>query len=703
MILIRFRRLKADQAGAVIVIYAIMMTILLGVLALVIDLAQVRAERRLDKAMADSAVRAGLGILQAGPWLGICRSENYLLDNSQRFNSWDTNSQNFYTMLPPSVTTIVSHVTNPCLSPPSPPQLCLPFGALNNTSWGQMVATAAGGRFHIEVDSGYWMPDPRFPEDNGMSDNGGLLMGGCDNLAVIITEQHPTLFSGVLGMKPITTVVRSVGRFSVDTSGQYNPAVLLLEPHGCGVLTVSGSGTRLISQPYGDHPGIIQIDSADDQGGCASNQAVLNGSSTNGGPSIMVCSATNGIAPMPPVAPGCNAAVLGVTETAFTSSRVGIYALNWSHPSSDYVTTAFSTNMSVSTYGDTSAVRSAQAGRGPVDAIYRLSIQALDQKANNYISGNSGMPPGCTSVVANTCTGNGVTWLVLQQADCNALATTFSALLHPTWAAMANIYFNCNLNVAANNSPLGGLLLTGLNGTIVVTGTLSVSTLFSIADANNIFVGGTQSGSAVGLSLGNGSNFNVNNPLPGTACPPAAGLPHYTAMVVGNGSFNMSSSAADHLCQTMVYMANGFNNLPSTNGTGPCTCSGTGFANYTGYVSISSGSQVDWTAPNLIAGARATAQQLATITPFEGLALWTEAGGNNTNSINGGGNSQMTGVFFMPNANTFTLAGGSGANVYLGAQFIARTMKVTGGGIIDVTLNPFDTVPFVFYDIYLVR
>jgi hypothetical protein len=702
MILSRFRRLRADQVGAVVVLYAMMLTTLLGVTALVLDLSQVRAERQLDKSMADMAVRAGLGVLQVGPWTGICRAEQYILTNSTMFHSWDTNSEQWLEL--PSVVTALT--SSPCVQSPGTllQNICLPYGTLGNTSWGRIVATADGGRFTVEIDAGYSMPDPRFPEDQTISDNGNPIMGGCDNLAVIITERVPTLFSGVLGMQPITTTIRSVGRVSELTDGQYNPAVLLLEPHGCNVLSVSGNGTRLIAQPFGDHPGIIQIDSADDQGGCASNQAVLNGQSTSGGPSIQVCSATSGIAPLPAPSPGCNAATLSVTETAAIPSRVGIYALNWQHPAGDYVTSAYP-----GTYGDTPAVRSAQAGRGPVDAIYRLSVQSLDQVANAAINGNvqsSGAhyPPGCSSIntLTKTClSSSGVTWGYLNQSDCNSLASV--ATLYPTLFALSDIFFDCNLGVASNNSPVGGLLLTGLNSTVVVSGSVSVSSMFSISDPRNVYIGGTNSGSAIGLDLRNGSNFNLDNPVPGTACPPSAGIPKYTSMVVGEGAFDMTSGAIDHLCQTFVYMANGFNTVPTSDGTGPCPCSGSGYGNYTGYISVASGSQVDWTAPNLIVGRRPTSQELATITPFEDLAAWTEAGGNAKSGINGGGNSQMTGVFFLPNANSFALAGNSGANVYLSAQFIAQTMSVTGGAVINVTLNPFDSVPYVIYQLVLVR
>lgn len=682
----RLRRLRGDQSGVIVIVVALLLTVLLGMGALVLDLSQIRAERQLDKSLVDSAVRAGLGVLQAGPWTGICRATNYLLNNSPDFKTWDPGSTQFFQLGSP----LNQLTSSPCLAPLTIPYktLCLPGGLLGNTTWGKFTATAGNGHYTVEVDSGYWMPDPRFPEDQlAPTDNGSLLLGGCDNLAIIITEKPTTFFGGVLGGNTHITTIRSVGRLSELQDAQYNPAVLLLEQHGCGVMTVSGNGTRVISQPYLDHPGVIQIDSADDLGGCASNQALLNGQSTTSGgfsvPSIMACSATTGVPAI-----GCNVA------TGNTPSRIGIYALNFPHAAGDYVTSGSGT------YGDTTAVRSAQSGRGPVDAIYRLSVKALDSAANTAITGNSGMPPGCVTVSNNTCTGNGLTWTVLGQTDCNSLATF--TLTHPLWMASQNVYFNCSLNVAANNVPVGGLNLTAPNAYVIVNGSVQVSTVFSVVDPRKFFVLGSTTGTKIGLDIQNGAVFSLDDPVPGNTCL-ASGVEKYSQVVVGNGAFNVTSGGATHMCQTFMYLANGFNTVPTTDATGPCTCSGSGYANYTGNVSVGSGSSIDWTAPNEVSGRRPTADELANQTPFEDLALWTEAGGNGLNSVNGGGNSQMTGVYFMPAANSFSLAGNSGANVYLSAQFIARTMKVTGGAVVNLVLNPFDSVPFIIYSIALVR
>ncbi|MEN3315175.1 MAG: hypothetical protein V7605_1409 [Acidimicrobiaceae bacterium] len=672
-----------NEQGAIIILFALTVTAMISMAALVLDLAQLRASRRANKTVADMSVRAGLGVLQAGPWSGVCRAGEYLKTNS-RFPSFDPGSEKWFKLGSP----LSALTSSPCLNTSSAPfvTLCLPgqLGVPRTDTWGKLTATAGGGRYSVEIQSGYSMPDSRFPEDlTAAADTGDPLKGSCDNLVVIIKETRSPIFAGVIDRSDKSTTIRSVGRLSNINTGDYNPALLLLEQHGCAVLTDSSNGGRVIAQPYLDHPGVLQIDSADDQGGCAQNQAVLNGKSTSGGPSIVACSAKT-VNP----SPGCNVA------TADKPSRTGIFALNFTHSSGDYVTSTYP-----STYGDTQAVPSAQSGRTPIDSAYRGTVAALDSNTQAVITGNGGKPPGCTTVTSNSCTGSDGTWLVLQQTDCNSFDAFFSPVLFPLRAASPRVWFNCNLTVNPSATLPLGLILSAPNSYVVITGSLSVTSTFAMTDPRKVYIGGKSTGNKIGLDIGNGGNLNVGNPTPGVDCLLPSPMPKFTKMVVGNGSFNVGSSGAVHLCATFVFMASGYGKVPATDGTPPCgsPCSG-----YLGTLTIGSGSHIDWLAPNLITNRRPTSTELQTTSPFEDVALWTEAGGN-TNGVNGGGDSKMTGVYFIGNADSFTLAGNSGANVYLSAQFISTTMKVTGGAVVNLVLNPFDSIPFVVYELVLVR
>jgi len=676
-------RRRDDERGLVIVLFAVAMSVMLTMTALVFDLSQRRVDRRVNKSVADMAVRAGLGVLHLGPWSGVCRARDYLQTNS-RFAGLDAGSEQWFQLGSPlSILT-----SSPCLNTTGFPflNLCLPgaLGIPRTDTWGRLTATAGGGRYSVEIQSGYTMPDARFPEDVVSSaDTGDLLKGSCDNLVVVIKQTRSPLFGGIVDKADKVTTIRSVGRVSNIDTGDFNPALLLLEKHGCSVLTASGAGTRVIAQPYQDHPGVLQLDSADDQGGCTSNQAVLNGQSTTGGPSIVACSASI-LTP----SPGCNAAL------ADKPGRAGIYALNFPHPANDYVTSTYP-----GTYGDPQAVPSPQSGRTPIDGPYRNTVVNLDADAKSVLTGNSGKPPGCTTIVSNSCTGTDGTWLVLQQSDCNSYDTFFTSVLAPTRPASQRIWFNCDLTVSSSALLPLGLRLSALNSYIVITGKLSVSSTFAIADPRKVYLGGSATGPKIGLDIGNGGNLNLGNPTAGLSCSLPSPMAKYTKLVVGNGSFKLASGGAAHFCGTFLLMASGYGKIPALNGTDPCD---TPCSTYTGTVSIGSGSTIDWLAPNLITSRRPTVADLEATSPFEDVALWTEAGGTG-NDVNGKGDSKMTGVYFLGNANAFKLAGNSGANVYLSAQFISRTMSVTGGAVVNLVLNPVDTVPLLVYELILVR
>ena len=692
----RFRWRRGEERGAVLILTCVSMSSVLVMSALVLDIASLRTTRRINKSVADMSVRAGLGVLNLGPWSGVCRAADYLR-TSKGIAGFDPGSERWFQLTEP-----LSQLTSsPCLNPTL--NVCLPsaLGIPNSATWGKLTATAGGGRISIEIQSGYHLPDPNFPEDALVpADTGDPLKGECDNLAVTIRETQKPLFGKVFGADERTTTIRSVGRLSMISSEEYSPALLLLEQHGCDVLTVNSNNSRVIAQPYLQYPGVIQIDSANDNPSiCNQNQAVMNGAVTSGGPSILACSART-VNPTP----GCNVA------TGDYPSRIGIYGLNFPHPPGNHVTSQYSSTLSQSSYGDTQAVPGAQAGRQPLDWMYRTNVKLLEDEAKSTLTNPGGRPPGCGAVANNSCTSSttGRTWLVLNQAECDTLNSTslvnfFNPLIPviPARTAAQNIWFNCDLTVKTA-SP--GVVLTALNANIVVTGQLAVTGWFSILDPRSVFIGGRATGNRIGLDLGNGSNLNIGNPIPGTNCPPPASLGKYTKMVVGHGSFTMASGASARLCQTFLYMASGWGKLPASDGNAPCACNSSA---YTGTVSIGSGAVVDWSAPNLINGRRPTRAEVnlaiepSAVSPYEDLGLWTETGGPST--VSGGGNTRMAGVYFLGNADQFTLAGNAGANVYLSAQFISTRMKVTGGAVVNLVLNPFDAVPVVIPNIALVR
>lgn len=652
-----------DERGVILVLTALVVVALAVVVALVVDLGQLRADRRANKSAADVAARAGIGRLPFGPWAGVCSARRYLLDNAEGFSAFDAGSETWSNAAsPPAV-----HGSTPCPANVLVPDVN-PCVANDPATWARLQATAGGGRFTIEIQAGYALPDARFGEDTGRGDGGDPAAGSCDNLAVIVSQRRPLLFAPVIGIAEETTRVRSVGRLNSVETLEFVAALQLLEEHRCAVLETGGANSRVVAQPFDTYPGTIQIDSADDTGSCPS--PILNGQATANGPSIVACSVNSTNA-------SCSAG------TGTRSSRIGIYALNFTRPAGE-ITSGYP-----STYGDQPAVASPRTGRKYADRRYRENVKALDATVESVVTGNSGRPPGCAAVVANACTGNGLTWLVLQQADCNNLATFF---LVPGRASAPNIWFNCDLDVGTP------LVLSATDAYIVVTGQLKVGSVFTITDPRKLYLGGRATGNKVGLDVTGGTL--VVNPGAHLTCATRTEVGHTTRMVVGAGSMKVSSGGTVRLCQTFTLLASGYDKVPDADGTSPCQTAACG--NYTGTIDISSGGFVDWSAPNEIRDRLPDATELATTNPFEDLALWTEAGGN-SNSMAGGATTTMAGSFFMPNADSFNLTGGGALPVYLSAQFIATSLKVTGGATVNLVPNPIDSIPTAVYSVLLVR
>ena len=629
---------------------------------LVLDGGQLRLDRRVSKGVTDMAARAGVARLPFGPWSGVCKAREFLLGNAKGFSSFDTASETWSTVAGGLI------ASDPCPAVANAAD-AVPCAPNAPATWAKLQATAGSGRFTIEIQSGYALPDARFPVDAGLGDTGAADMGSCDNIAVILTERQESRFAQVNAAASTNVRVRSVGRLNATQTLDFIAALQLLERHKCDVLQVGGNGTRVIAQPFNTYPGTIQIDSAGDVGSCPS--PILNSQATSGGPAVLACSvnSTN-----PDCRPG----------TGTRPSRVGIYAINFNKPE------AIISSGYPATYGDTKALASPRTGRKFTDQRYRTNVEALDQEAKSVLTGNGGLPPGCSGVniLTSTCTGNGLTWLVVQ--DCSSLGTFFNAVLGRN--AMQNIWFKCDLNVT---TPLS---LIAPNSYIVVTGKLAVNSILTITDPRKVFIGGEAGGNKVGLDLTGSGTLNMNTGG-AVACSARIGPGHANRLVVGNGALKVSSGFTARMCQTFTFLASGYGRVPTTHGTLPC---GTACSTYSGTIEVTAGAAVDLSAPNEITGRLPEAAELMTTNPFEDLGLWVEAGGA-TNGLSGGALTKLRGVFFLPNADPFTLTGGGSLPIDLSAQFVSTSLKVQGGATVNLVPNPEDSIPVTIYTTLLVR
>ena len=134
--------MRRDERGVIVLIYALGMTAMVTIAAMVIDLAQLRTDRRINKTVADTAVRAGLGVLQAGPWSGVCRAREYLKTNAPGMTNFDPGSEKWFQVSAP----LDSLTSSPCVNVTNAPfiNLCLPgqLGIPRTDTWGRLTATA---------------------------------------------------------------------------------------------------------------------------------------------------------------------------------------------------------------------------------------------------------------------------------------------------------------------------------------------------------------------------------------------------------------------------------------------------------------------------------------------------------------------------------------------------------------------------------
>lgn len=690
------RRRAQGERGTIMMMTAFIVVGAFLMVGLVIDQGQLRVDRRLNKGLTDVAARAGVGRLPYGPRSGACEARQYLLANARIFTSFDANSEVWSDGA-------AAVMANPCPGLPAgyDGYPCSPY---DTTSFVKFQATAAGGRFTISIQAGYTLPDPLFPNDALVNDNGDASLGYCDNLAVIVTERQEPAFAQAGGGTAHLVRVRSVGRLNPQDAVNFVAALHLLDRTGCGVLDLSGSGVRVIAQANGTYGGTMQFDSNRSSGSCS--QPVIS-AAPSGAPQLLACSATSTSSDCWP-GQGTN------------PSRIGMYVLMTKSAAA-----AISGN-----YGDTLAVPSPQVGRGYIDARYRANVAQLDTKVKNVLIAPDGtrrtLPPGCTVVAADrTCagndgsgsdgiTGNPATWVVVNrhtnnngngngqaQDDCTDYLQFFSAAGSGRPAAQY-IWFDCDPMTISQGT---ALTLSGSDAYVVFTHKLSVAGTLTITDPRRVYVGGTTQGNNIGLDLTSPAGVLNLNMGAASACSGRTGAGHANRLVVGDGSFKIGSSFTARLCQTFTFLASGFGKVPATNGTVPCLT--TACTNYSGTINIQSGATIDISAPNEITGRWPTPAELTSTYKYEDLAMWIEAGGT-ANTIAGNGLAKFKGMFFLPNANPFTYTGGSSGNQVVGntdlsAQFVSDTMKVAGNSTANFFPNPLDSVPILIYRTLLVR
>lgn len=492
-------------------------------------------------------------------------------------------------------------------------------------SWAWFAGT--DGRVDVQVKSGYTTPDPAFDKP-GSGDNSA--QGGCDQLAVIITESESAgLGASATNGKDLVSSVRSVARVMPNSSTTSAPSFLLLERDQCNVLTTSGN-PKVQVFGNGTAPGTLQADSLGDGCGYAGGKII----SVSGSGAITVHRAESGGLP-------------GLLTITALSGAPGAVPANASTGPPKVCAEQVDGSCG-------NASGHAVVGRGVVDQRYLAPVTAAMNSAKAEYNKTSSF--GTTSA--------GVPYTVL--TNCS----------NPSSSAAA-IFLNCptGLNLSGNTT------VSFPNATdVVVNGsvTLGGNAALTMPKVARFYLKG---GYGTGLSVSGA--LTLGDQGTGSCAAVTGGSP--AVMVVGTGAFQDRDNGSVRLCNTTVLLAD--------NTTGDCAAPATATVpgpfqatanGCKGNLNLSGNGVIDWTAPNQVAGSPGGQNTL------EDLALWTETASGNV--LGGTSSMSVSGVFFLPNAYPFVIYGNAAQSNGADAQFVARTVMLSGNGTLYVRPNPSDVV-----------
>lgn len=234
-----------SEDGVVAVFTIIVLFALLGVAALVLDLAGMRAQRTHDRGAADLAATAAarsLSTSQGGDMVTACNS------------AWA------YTL---------ANLSNPT---PAGSMGCSAFAATCNAAVARTASQTAGD-YTVTIKNPVPDTDPLM----GTHTLGGATQGinasidgtPCQRIGVTIAHARSSVFAQIFGTKSSTTRSSSVSLALTGLTKSPAPGLLILEPNACNALTASGQA-KIKVNAVGDLPGYIVVDSRG-TGGSGSN------------------------------------------------------------------------------------------------------------------------------------------------------------------------------------------------------------------------------------------------------------------------------------------------------------------------------------------------------------------------------------------------------------------------------------------------
>lgn len=670
-------RRRQNEGGAIALLIALFLTVLLIATAMVLDFGLARVDRQVNKSSADSAAMAGAYALNgdsevAYPFRGVCTAVRYLKVNDARFATMtpDTGDWTDASATPASF-------EDGCASELMDEQ-CIPS---DPSSWARFTWTGdyQGEPVAVTIQSGYSLTSAEgsaWREESlpaVLADNEDEA-GGCFQLAVIVSQERDPGFGSLATQADLRTAVRSVTRVAPVPGGNA-PAMLLLRQTGCPVLGTGGSGGGSFIHVLGaesddgkTQPGTIHAD--------ASGASCTGGSTKN----IFWGRDVGGIVAY--AAPGSGEPG-EISSTAVFNNFSSSSGVVRDADANVYA----ATGVDADNPGDPLAIQP----RGPV------TRKPVDDRYLGSVSDSSGVRGIVAAAQANIFgrTASQLEAVGFRVTDaCDSQKEIAEVPTVPPPDEPRLLYVDCP---GAALKAIGSL--TGWE-TIVFNGSLDPTSEISAPDANKVYVfGGT--GSAINIqndssafSMNTADTLATSGDIVGN-CVTDPLLGEQGLLVVRDGNI-VQNGGMLRLCNTTVVMMSGEDDacLPANPGEPPkpLPCGGT---IGTGQIDKNGGA-IDWTAPNqqeimtLPDGSPdpAKAPLWTSLDGPEDLAFWSESSSSSSvkfRMTGGGGTLNVQGVYMIPNADPFEI-GGNASQDLTDAQYIASSIQLNGNGT-DITMS----------------
>jgi Putative Flp pilus-assembly TadE/G-like len=274
-----FRRaLEQRDRGAYAILYATLLTVMVGIAALVLDLANLRLDRRENRAAADSAAIAAaaeLGQAASSPRDACEKAMHYAEANLG----------------------ITTPGANTCAAtfPVAEAQVtaaCAAGTKLVAEDIASYPPGSAPDRDNFRIEISWPVPDDdRLMTDPDRENSTTIVQGvsakdgkPCARMGVEVIQRGEFVFAGIFGFSGQTTSSHSVGLTRVGETGDVPAPLVVLDRNSCDALVVGGGGSVVVAaDPGGDFGGTITIDSDGSGGdvGCNGGKTVISAPSNN--------------------------------------------------------------------------------------------------------------------------------------------------------------------------------------------------------------------------------------------------------------------------------------------------------------------------------------------------------------------------------------------------------------------------------------